>query len=383
MYDAIKILFWGSSILVVYPYVIYPLILKVSNAFFRKPVDRKEFYPVVTVIIPAFNEAEFIGATVENKLEQDYPKEKIDIIVVSDESTDGTDEIVNKFTHEHPVQLIRQVPRRGKAAGLNLAIKQAKGEIIIFSDANSIFDRDAIRKIVENYSDPSVGYVTGNLTYLVESEGVAQRGSDAYMKFENLLREIETQFGSVIGVNGGVDSIRKELYVDIPQDQITDFVLPLHVIEQGKRVVYDERAGSCEAPNVDASSEFRMRVRVALRALRGLVYMRALFNPVRHARTSFCLVSHKLIRYFAPWFMIFALVSNVFLYKHDLYMGLLIVQVLFYLLALIGITKVSVPGLGKFTKVPSYFVLSNAAFFVAIIKLFKGESMAMWKPRQG
>jgi len=383
MNDMLELIFWVSSILVVYPYIAYPFLLKISNLVFSKPVKRKEFLPTVTVIIPAFNEASCIEETIKNKLSQDYPLDKIDIIVVSDESTDGTDEIVEKYIKNNKVQLIRQVPRRGKAAGLNLAMKQASGEIIIFSDANSIFESDAIRKMVENYSDPSVGYITGNLTYVVEKNGVAERGSDAYMRFENYLRAIETKFSSVIGVNGGVDSIRKELYKDIPQDQITDFVLPLHVIEQGKRVIYDERARSFEAPNAEVSTEFRMRVRVALRALRGLVYMRKLFNPFRYARTSFCLVSHKLIRYFAPCFMIFALVSNALLYRHELYASLLVVQLLFYALALMGMLKLSGVVFGKLTKVPSYFVLSNAAFFVAIIKLFKGESMAMWKPREG
>lgn len=380
---AFEIVFWITSILVVYPYVIYPFVLKASNIVFSNPVKRNSFLPGVTVIIPAFNEASCIEETIQNKLSQDYPLDKIDIIVVSDESEDGTDEIVEKFTSNHKVQLIRQVPRRGKAAGLNLAMKQATGEIIIFSDANSIFEDDAIRKMVENYSDQSVGYVTGNLTYVVNVDGVAQRGSDAYMKFENYLRMIETKFGSVIGVNGGVDSIRRELYVDIPPDQITDFVLPLHVIEQGRRVVYDERARSFETPNDEVSTEFKMRVRVALRALRGLVYMKKLFNPFKYSKTAFCLISHKLIRYFAPWFMIISLATNSFLIEQELYMGLLIVQLVFYVLALMGMSKIAGAAMGKLTKVPSYFVLTNAAFFIAIIKVFKGESMAMWKPREG
>jgi hypothetical protein len=126
-----------------------------------------------------------------------------------------------------------------------------------------------------------------------------------------------------------------------------------------------------------------MRVRVALRALRGLIYMKQLLNPLRYSKIAFCLISHKLIRYFAPWFMIISLSSNALLYKHELYMSLLVVQSVFYVLALIGMSKLLGSALGKITKIPSYFVLSNAAFFVAIIKLFKGESMAMWKPREG
>ena len=184
-------------------------------------------------------------------------------------------------------------------------------------------------------------------------------------------------------MNGGVDAIRKELYVDIPRALITDFILPLHVLGTGHRVIYDESVASREAANKDGV-EFRMRVRVALRALQGLVYMRRLMNPWRYPAVSFSLISHKLLRYGAFAFMPVALLANaVTAAASPAYLGLLLIQLLAYALALLGLRR-NLPGvLRALTVAPSYFVLSNAAFAVATVRFLKGESMATWKPRAG
>lgn len=383
----ISAIFWISVVLILYPYVVYPVILAALSRLSPKNVVRGEYKPRVSILIPAYNEASCIAATIINKLEQNYPRDKLEIIVISDESTDGTDEIVTKLMlNDTRLRLLRQAPRRGKASGLNMAVKEASGDIIIFNDANSMYrhDDEAISKLVENFYDQSIGYVTGNLNYMVQGNSASEHGSDAYMKFENMLRKIESKFDSIIGSNGGVDAIRKSLYKDIPQDQITDFVLPLHVIEQGKRVIYDERVQNYEAPNSEMSAEFRMRVRVALRAMRGLIYMRKILNPFQFGRASFCLLSHKVIRYLAPVFMITAMTTNIILaYYANMYAIILVFQMLIYAAALAGLSA-GMPGfIRKITKVPTYFLLTNSAFFIAIIKMLKGEKMATWKPRTG
>lgn len=378
-----KTVFWGSVFLIIYPYLGYPLIVAILSAIRPRPVLRKAWEPTVTVLIPAFNEADCIAQTVANKLEQNYPKNKQQIIVVSDGSTDGTDDIVRTFAH-HGVQLLRCEKREGKSSALNEAMRSATGEIVIFSDANSVFHSDAIRYMVENFSDPSVGYVTGTLQYIADNGSLSGSGSDAYMKFENILRRAETRIGSIIGVNGGVDAIRRDLYTDIQRELITDFVLPLRVIASGYRVVSDPRAVSRESANSALNSEFRMRVRVALRALQGLVHMKRLFNPVNYPLTSFCLFSHKLIRYLSFVFMIFALIANARLaLLGPFYQYLLIFQLSLYGLALLGITG-SLPAIfRRLTVVPSYFLMSNAAFAVAVVRFLRGETMATWRPREG
>ncbi len=378
-----EIAFWVSVLLVAYPYAVYPLAVLALGWLRRRPVRIQPHAPTVTVLIPAYNEADCIGATVRNKLDQNYPREKLQIIVVSDGSSDGTDDIVRQFTGQG-VQLLRREGREGKAAALNEAVGHATGEVVVFSDANSLFDPDAIRYMVENFADPEVGYVTGSLGFLAQEASLSGSGVSAYIRYENLLRRAETRIGSIIGVNGGVDAIRRELYVDIPPQLITDFVLPLTVIAGGHRVVFDPRVASREAANAELGSEFRMRVRVALRALQGIAYMRRLLNPLRYPLASFCLVSHKVLRYLAFVFLALALVSNLVLATSTpLYQGLLVMHLAGYALALIGLMSGLPPWLHRATVVPSYLLLSYAAFTIAVFKFLRGETMATWKPRAG
>jgi cellulose synthase/poly-beta-1,6-N-acetylglucosamine synthase-like glycosyltransferase len=336
----------------------------------------------VTVLIPAYNEAQHIAATIQNKLEQDYPSDRLEIIVISDGSTDGTDDIVREFSSRN-VRLIRREPREGKAAALNEAVRYASGEVLVFSDANSLFAPDAIRRMMENFADPEIGYVTGNLTYKVRSGGISGNGCSAYMKYENGLRTLETRAGSIIGVNGGVDAIRRELYRDVPRQLITDFVLPLHVISTKHRVVYDERVRSYEVANSELGSEFRMRTRVALRALQGITYMRRLCIPVNYPWAAFGLISHKVIRYFSFLFLPIAFVTNLLLVSAPPYAALFVAQMIVYLLALAGWRKDLLGPVRKLTLIPAYFLISNAAFSVAAFKFLQGETMATWQPRAG
>lgn len=376
-------LFWGSVFLVAYPYVVYPLLVALIGAFRPRPVAARPIESSITLLIPAYNEARHIAATVQNKLDQNYPQDKLQIIVVSDGSSDGTDEIVKGFA-DRGVLLLRREGREGKAAALNAAILHATGEIVVFSDANSLFDVDALTKIAANFADPEVGYVTGALTFSTSRLGVSGIGGGVYLRYENWVRRLETRAGSIIGVNGGVDAIRRALYVVIPNQLITDFVLPLSVIEAGHRVVFDATARAIEAPNEELASEFRMRVRVALRSLQGLEYMRRLLNPVRFPLPAFCLISHKALRYSGFVFMALALISNTLLAASSpFYRYLLAVHVSSYLVGLIGLVSSLPDFVRKFAVVPGYLVMSNAAFALAAFKFARGDKMATWKPRGG
>lgn len=379
-------IFWISVFLIVYPYAIYPLLIALLGAVRARPVQKKAQQPSVSVLIPAYNEADCIAATLEHQVAQDYPKDRLQILVVSDGSDDGTDDIVRTFA-PRGVELLRREDRGGKALGLNAAVRQARGDIVVFCDANARFKPDAIRNIAANFADPSVGYLTGSLTLEAADATMSGSGGGAYLKFENALRRAETKIGSVIGVNGGCDAIRRELYSDIPKDLITDFVLPLRVIAAGHRVVFDPDVRSTEEPNTEMQSEFRMRVRVALRALQGLMHMRRLFNPLRYPLTSFCLTSHKLLRYFAFVFLIGAMASNIMLALGEapagLYTCLLGGQVLCYVLALLGLSDKTPGPLRRIATVPTYLVMTYAAFAWATVKFLRGQSMATWQPRAG
>jgi cellulose synthase/poly-beta-1,6-N-acetylglucosamine synthase-like glycosyltransferase len=374
--------FWVAVFLVVYPIIVYPATLLVLGRLWPWPVRRAPLWPTVTILIPAYNEVSSISSTLENKLALDYPREKLQILVVSDGSTDGTDDIVKGFA-SRGVELLRQEPRRGKAAGINLAVGHARGDILVFSDANSSFEPDAVRFLVESFADPLVGYVTGRLSFGGADASVAG-GIGAYMAYENTLRLLESRFDSVIGVNGGIDALRRSLYVEVPEAQLTDFVLPLHCIETGFRVVYDARAASVERANATAETEFRMRVRVALRGLHALSYMRSLLDPRRRLRAAFCLWSHKVLRYPAPTLLPVALLAALWLAPASgFYRWVAAVQLAAYLLAAVSLGGRMPRPLVRLARIPAYLVLSSAAFAVALYRWLRGDTMATWKPRRG
>lgn len=368
--------------MILYPVIIYPLLVCLLGLIWPRPVKHSSWLPSVTVLIPAHNEAKDIASTIRNKLEQDYPRDRLEIIVISDGSTDRTEEIVREFSAQN-VRLIRREQREGKAAALNEGVRYAKGEILVFSDANSLFSPDTVRRLIENFADSEIGYVTGQLVYKIQSIGTAGSGCSKYMKYENTLRTLETRIGSIIGVNGGVDAIRRNLYRDIPGQLITDFVLPLHVISTKHRVVYDDRARSAEVANSELGSEFRMRVRVALRALRGITYMRRLCNPFKYPLAAFSLISHKMIRYCGFFFLTIVFLTNLVLVSNPGYAALFIAQVTAYVLALVGWRKGLPNAVHRLTSLPSYFLATNAAFAVAAFKFLQGETMSTWQPRGG
>jgi glycosyltransferase involved in cell wall biosynthesis len=381
-----KPLFWLSVALVVYIYIGYPLVIAVLSKWRRPLRLQPQPLPVVSILIAAFNEEREIGATLQNKLELDYPRDKYEIIVVSDESGDATDHIVQQVaaTADIPVKLIRQQPRQGKTAGLNLAVPQASGEIIVFSDANSIYAADALRRLVENFSDPAVGYVTGKMVYTNPDGSLVGDGCSSYMKYENWLRGLESRLGSLVGVDGGIDAMRSSLYQPLAADQLPDFVQPLKVVEQGYRVVYEPRALLMEAALGDAGREYPMRVRVTLRALWALHDMYALLNPFRFGIYSFQLLSHKLLRYLAFVPVILAFFSNALLLSEGTaYVALFAAQLVFYLLALRGMSTSGRPASPFYVSLPYYFSLLNLACMHAFWRYLKGEKQLLWTPRVG
>lgn len=367
----------------VYIYFGYPLTVWALSSVAGKDVRKAPYEPVVTVLIAAYNEEKYIGATIENKLSLNYPHEKLEVIVISDGSEDRTDEIMSSYRNRGVVCL-RQEPRKGKTSALNIAIKMARGEIVVFSDANSIYDLDAIRRLVENFASSEVGYVSGKMIYVNTEGSTVGDGCSAYMRYENRLRDFETRIGSIVGVDGGIDAIRRELYCPMRADQLPDFVLPLMVVKQGYRVVYEPRAMLKEETLKGSGDEYRMRVRVSLRALWALWDMRELLNPGKFGIFSFQLLSHKVLRYLAMLFMISAFVSNAFLLrKARAYRLLFVLQAVFYLASLAGheLEKRGRPS--RLFFIPYYFCLVNIAAGRALLKFLWGEKQVMWTPRKG
>jgi len=374
--------FWIAILMLAYIYAGYPALVFLVSLLFKRRLAPHLHEPRISVVIAAYNEEQHIRTTIENKLAQDYPRNLLEIIVVSDGSEDHTDAIAKEY-QEKNVHLIRQEPRQGKTAALNLALKEATGDIIIFSDANSIFQADTLRNLVKYFSNPRVGYVTGKMIYVDETGSVIGDGCSTYMKYENWLRGLETRIGSVVGVDGGVDAIRKSLYQPMNPDQLPDFVLPLKVIEQGFRVIYAPEAILQEEALNSSEKEYRMRVRVSLRAFWALKDMKHLLNPFRYGVFAWQLLSHKLLRYTAFIPLIVAFCANILLLtKGRFYVAFFIVQCFLYLCAIAGSFET-----GGFLKrifyICWYFVLINVAAFHAFVKFLKGEKQVIWNPRLG
>ena len=380
---SLKFLFYGCLFTLLYIYFGYPFLIWLIGVVKSQKVKKGDYLPSVSIIISAYNEEKTIEETIENKLSLNYPKERLEVIVISDSSTDQTDILVKKYEGQG-IRLLRQEPRLGKTAALNMAVPAAKGEIIIFSDANSKYEHEAIRKLVRNFNDPAVGYVTGKMIYVNPDGTIIGDGCTAYMRYENFLREMETNIGSIVGVDGAIDAIKKELYRPMNLDQLPDFVLPLKVIEQGYRVVYEPEAIVKEPSLKTSSDEYKMRVRVSLRALWALVDLRHLLNFKKYKIFSWELLSHKWLRYLSFLFLIGIYFSNLLLWKQNGFFKIFfLLQNLTYILAILAFILEKQGKKVEWLYLPFFFTLIHLSSARAFIKLILGQKQAIWEPRKG
>ena len=385
MLSATEILFWACLFVGLYPYLFYPFCVGLLRVLRPRLICAGAITPTVTVVISAHNESANIEATVRNKLDQDYPRALLEVFVASDSSTDGTDSILRRLAQEDArLKFYRQEPRSGKTAALNFLIAQSHAEIIVFADANSMYLPGTLRALVSPFADPQVGYVTGRMRYVDPQGSLIGDGCTAYMRYENVLRSWESGVGSIVGVDGGVDAVRRSLYRPMRADQLPDLVLPLNVVERHRRVVFAPEAVLEEETLITQEAEYRMRVRVALRAFWGLRDKWPLLNPMRFPLYSWQLLSHKLLRYlsFLPLGMA-AILTWVLLPHGWPYVGFAVAQgvaALLALLALAGPAPLRGFGLARYCY---YFLLLNWASAVAFARFLRGEKQVLWQPRAG
>jgi len=370
----VSVIFYVLIVLSLYSYVIYPLLLKLLKPFYNLEVRTRDDTCPVTIIISAHNEATIIGQKIENSLALEYPDSGLEIIVVSDGSTDGTDEIVNQFADRNVVLISSEI-RRGKTAGLNKALTRAKGEIVIFTDADSMFPGDTVKKFSEFFNDDSVGLVTGSTSYLLQAEEGMARSTGVYTKLEKLIKHLETLSGSCVGADGAIFAIRKGLYMPLRDDDINDLVIPLNVIRSGKRVVLREDLICLEPPSADEKSAFLRQARISNRTLRALFRNLDLLNFVKYKNFSFKLISHKYIRLSTPFFMLALILLNLFLLEESgQFIFFMLAQIIFYGCAIAG-RKI------ELFKPFHHFVLVQIAILYGWYLYLKGESMVTWNPR--
>ncbi len=373
-----EVAFWSAASLIVFTYVGYSLVILVLSRVLRNPVRRAPYEPKVTYLITAYNEEKSIAAKLEQTLSLDYPRDKLEIIVASDGSTDRTDEIVKGFA-DRAVRLIRVEGRLGKTEAQNRAVKLASGDVVIFSDATTRYERSAIRNLVRNYADPAVGAVSGRYEYFNPTGAAIGIGSILFWKYENFVKTLQTNIKTITGCCGCIYSVRRAAYQPLPADIISDLVEPLKVLEKGYRIVFEPEAIAFEETTDRTGEEFQMRVRVVTRGMRGILYMKKLFNPLRYTFVSFQLFSHKVLRWFIPLFLLFALTSNLFLIGQPFYDVTLVMQLLFYALALLGFLAEKRNALTTPLAIPLYFVTVNIAAVVAMYRIWKGHRAVTWE----
>jgi cellulose synthase/poly-beta-1,6-N-acetylglucosamine synthase-like glycosyltransferase len=375
-----EIIFIASLVFIAYTYIGYPIVVFLLSRMLHRPVRMAEITPKVSVIIAAYNEQRDIARKIENTLSLDYPREKLEIIVASDCSTDSTDEIVLGYS-DRGVMLHRRPERIGKSVAQNHAMKVSAGEVIVFSDATTMYERDAVRKIVRGFADPEVGCVAGQLVYVQSSASAVGQGCRSYWGYEKFLKRCESRIVSLIGVSGCLYAVRRSSYGRIARDMSSDFVIATEIYLQGLRTIYDEEAISVEDTNKRGKDEFRMRVRVIEQTMSAMHRYREVLNPFRHGMYAFQMISHKVLRYAVPFFLLAALMSNLALVSGSVfYRNAFIIQAALYLSALLGWLFDRAGLKLKPLALPYYFVLTNAASLVAFLKFMQGDAHIVWEP---
>lgn len=377
-------IFYFFIAIIFYVYIGYPLLISLIAAIKPQRVQKNDDHePSVTLIISAYNEAAVIQQKLENCLALDYPQEKLEIMVCSDASTDETDAIVQRFASQG-VTLLRLPERKGKTAGQNLAVSHAHGEIIVFSDANAFYRSDAIRKIVRNFFDPSVGCVCGELVYVPDGKNPIGEAENVYWDYEKFLKRQESRAASILGANGSIYAVRKQLYVPLADDIISDLIEPLRTIEQGYRVVYEPAALCFERTMSNFQEEYQRKKRIINRSFSSLLQHRSFLNPIKYPMLSFQLFSHKILRWLIAFYLPILFVVNLFLLRMRFFQITFVLQCLFYAAALFGYVMERKRYHNFLFYAPFYYCLVNLASFQAIVGfLVKRKTVVTWSPIRG
>lgn len=380
MQTVLEVIFWTCVALVGYAYLGYPLTIYVLSRVFgrhRQPVDcDDEQLPQLSLLIAAYNESSVIGERIENALALNYPRDKLEIVVASDGSDDGTNEIVQRYA-DRGVVLLPFPERRGKSSVLNDAVGRLRGDLMMLSDANTMMDPQAARRLVRWFSEPTIGAVCGWLDLFDTQTG--RNADSVYWRYENFLKRCEGRLDAVLGANGAIYAMRRELFRPIPADTLVDdLTIPLLAkLHSGCRIVYDKEAIAVEETAPDIQAEFRRRARIGAGGFQAIARLWRLLNP-RFGWTAFAFLSHKVLRWCSPFFLLGMLLTNALLAGKPLYLALLLGQLAFYALAVVG-NRIAIPGWpGRLLRLPALFTTVNAALLVGFVRWLRRPRSGVW-----
>jgi cellulose synthase/poly-beta-1,6-N-acetylglucosamine synthase-like glycosyltransferase len=381
--------FWPCLILVMYTYALYPVTLFVIYALSQARTDlrylmgrrdrrrsrlRTEDLPAVTVVVPAYNEEACLPGKLANLAEVEYPRDRLQVIIVSDGSTDRTNEILDAITDPF-IETIALTRRGGKAAALNRALENAKHEIVVFSDTSTLFAPDALQHLLRHFSDPRIGVVCGALRFKGGAEFKQTEG--VYWRYETMLRLMENRLGATLTASGAIFAIRRQCYRPLTaNDIIDDFVIPMRARKQGFRVVFDPEAEAFEVAGSTVKDEFTRRVRIAAGSFNALAeFSRVPLNPM----ACFSFFSHKLLRWILPFLLIGMLASNVFLVDSAVYRAALYAQVAVYVWAGLGFVFRQRKRRVPFALFCYFLVAMNVAYLVGFLRFLRGQRETGWQ----
>ena len=375
----------GFAVFVVlYSYALYPLLLKLVRSI-RGGLPEVEpqtgGWPRISITIPVYNEVGQIRDLLESILRLDYPKERMQVLVVSDASDDGTDEIVRSYA-SNGIELLRMPVRGGKSAAENAARSLLRGEIVVNTDASIRLDRNALKPMIARFADPEVGLASGRDVSVTKVDGELNVGESAYVGYEMWLRSVETELSGIVGASGCFYAIRRELHQhDLPAGLSRDFAAALVTHERGYRAVSVNEA-VCFVPRVPSlHSEYRRKVRTFTRGMQTLYFKRHLLNPMRHGLFAWMLFSHKVARWFAPWAAVLGLIGVIALaFMSPIGQVGLAGALLVFALAFIGWRWPEGKRPPRLFSMPAFLVAGNVAVLHATINAMRGQMNAVWEP---
>lgn len=373
------VIFILSVGLVFYAYLGYPALLALLARWWQRPVVTADHTPSVTLLIAAYNEESSIAQKLENSLALDYPTECLQIVVAADGSQDDTAALVAAYQAQGVV-LSYEPARRGKMAAINRAMPRATGEIVVFSDANNIYDRETLRALVRPFADERVGATTG-AKVIASGDGLLGESEGLYWRYESFIKKKETTLDSCVGAAGEVLAIRRHLFEPPPDEIINDdFYLALRLLQRGYRVVYVPQARSVERVSPSAQDEVARRTRIVAGRYQALLHGPALL-PWKRPLLVWAIISHKFLRPLVPLAMIAALAANLVMAFQDVPFarGLLLLQVAFYGTAVVGATFQFPGKLGKLFYLPVFLVNSNLAALWGLYRFLRGKQTTRWQ----
>lgn len=377
-----EIFFWLCLLYISYVEVGYLALLWLLSRFRAQDLLVGEIFPKVTVLIAVFNEEKIIQAKIENTLALDYPPDQIQILIASDSSSDRTDDIVSEYANLG-VTLVRCSPRQGKIAALRAAENLITGELVLFTDADSMLDLDSLRLLTRSFIDPKVGAVSGREKRPPSGDNGKGKGEGLYNRIDTAIKTLEGSLGNQVGVHGGIFLVRRTLLPYVPDHLSHDAIVCLRLTLSGYKTLYEPEALSFEVYDLDTIQDWQRRVRTVLQSIQSYLYVKEALNPLKTGFFAFQIWSHRFSRWFVFPVLIMALVANLLLVRlSPLYQTFAVIQLVCYMLALVGFRLDSIGKQPAIFYFPFYFVYIHIAAFWAVLLHLSRRKMTTWRPTE-